>query len=70
MLATTIINNSIMKKVFMVLVLVIDIPATHPNEIAPAFRITTVENSRSEYDKLQEIVRGLIISPNQNILLL
>ena len=38
--------------------LVIDIPATHPNEIAPAFRITTVENSRTEYDKLQEIVRG------------
>lgn len=32
--------------------------STHPNEIAPAFRITTVENSRSEYDKLQEIVRG------------
>lgn len=23
-----------------------------------AFRITTVENSRPEYDKLQEIVRG------------
>lgn len=39
--------------------LVIDIPATHPNEIAPAFRITTVENSRSEYDKLQEIIKEL-----------
>lgn len=47
-----------MVKVFMELVFVIDIPATHPNEIAPAFRITTVENSRSEYDKLQDIVRG------------
>lgn len=39
--------------------LVIDIPSTHPNEIAPAFRITFKEGSLDNYHILQSIVTDL-----------
>ncbi len=39
--------------------LVIDVPATHPNEIAPAFRISFKEGQMSDADKLKMITADL-----------
>ena len=36
--------------------LFIDVPATHPNEIAPAFRISFKEGTQDDYELLQSIV--------------
>lgn len=39
--------------------LVVNVPATHPNEIAPAFRITFKEGAQDNYQLLQSIISDL-----------
>lgn len=39
--------------------LTIDLPESRTNAIAPAFRITTTEDKRSEYEQLQSIVKDM-----------
>lgn len=39
--------------------LTVNVPAQHPNEIAPVFAITTEENTLSAYETLQELISSL-----------
>ncbi|MBO4906347.1 MAG: alpha-L-fucosidase [Bacteroidaceae bacterium] len=39
--------------------LTVNVPATHPNEIAPVFAITLEEDNRSAYELLQELIQAV-----------